>query len=90
MLDDKGMHEPQGIPRYLVYSAQCFRYDIIFSVVQLARAISNPSKVHGTTAKTKHLLRYLKGQPIIVIKFQSGDSNLQGFSDTSWGGSPEI
>ena len=42
-----------------MYLAQVCRYDILYTVNQLARAMSKPSKAHMGAAK--HLLRYLAG-----------------------------
>ena len=51
----------QAIVGSVIYLAQVTRYDILFAVNQLARAITKPSKAHMAAAK--HLLRYLAGIP---------------------------
>ena len=47
----------QAITGNVLYPGQVTRYDILYAVNQLARAMSKPSKAHMAAAK--HLLRYL-------------------------------
>ena len=58
LLDPTGTELYQSITGSLMFLSQCTCYDITYSVNQLARAMSKPSKLHTTAAK--HLLRYLK------------------------------
>ena len=46
------------------------RYDILFSVNQLARAMSKPSNAHMGAAK--HVLRYLAGTINFDITYNKG------------------
>ena len=48
-----------------MYLGQVTRYDILFAVNRLARAVSKPSKVPMSAAK--HLFRYLAGTVDFVI-----------------------
>lgn len=59
-------YEP--IPGSLVFLGQCTRWDIVYTVCQLARAMSKPSGAHQVSAK--HLLRYLC--PFLVIAYKAG------------------
>lgn len=58
--------------------------DIVYAMCQLARVISNISKVH--MAATKQLPRYLKGLPGLVITSKASSKHLQlkGYYDASW------
>ena len=58
-LDAEQTKRFQAIVGSVIYLAQVTRYDILFAVNQLARAMTKPSKAHMTAAK--HLLRYLAG-----------------------------
>ena len=59
MLDSTDIQLCQAITESLMFLGQCTRHDIIFTVNQLARAMSKPSKLHKAAAK--HLLLYLNG-----------------------------
>ena len=59
----------------------------MYSVCQLARAMSKPSKVHMVAAK--HLLRYLAGTTDFKIEYKKGDFKLTAFSDANWGNNPD-
>ena len=62
-----------------MYVAQVTRYDILFSVNQLARATSKPSNAHMGAAK--HVLRYLAGTINFDIAYKKGGFTLKAFSD---------
>ena len=64
-----------------MYLTQITRYDIMYSVCQLARAMSKPSKVHMVAAK--HLLRYLAGTTDFKIKYTKGCFKITVFSDAN-------
>ena len=69
-----------GAVRYLT---QVCRYDILYTVNQLARAISKPSKAHMGAAK--YLLRYLAGFTDFFITYKQRGFKLATFSDANWG-----
>ena len=71
----------------VIYLAQVTRYDILFAVNQLARAMTKPSKAHMAAAK--HLLRYLAGTIDFCSTFKKDDFKLTAFSDSNWGNSPD-
>ena len=57
LLDEQGKQWYQSIAGALMNLAQVSRYDILYAVNQLARAMSKPLKAHKGAAK--HVLRYL-------------------------------
>lgn len=65
LLDIAGVQRYQAITESLMFLGKCTRYGIVYSVNQLASAMSKPFNVH--MAAGKHLLRYLKGQIDLVI-----------------------
>lgn len=62
------------------------RFDIIFAVRQLTRAMSKPAKIHMTAS---HLLRYLTGSPGLSIEYTTGNFLLKGYCNASWGANPD-
>ena len=75
----------------LQYLAVCCRPDISFSVNLCARYVSNPYSSHLNAAK--HILRYLKGTPLVGITY-TGDVHMQdmwlcGYSDASYAADPD-
>ena len=70
LLDPTGTELYQSITGSLMFLSQCSRYDITYSVNQLARAMSKPSKLHMTAAM--HLLRYLKGNMSLALMCRTG------------------
>ena len=77
----------QAITGSVMYLGQVTRYDILYAVNQLARAMSKPSKAHMAAAK--HLLRYLAGTVDFSITFKQGGFKLTAFSDANWGNNPD-
>ena len=65
-----------------MYLAQVTRYDILFSVNQLARAMSKPSNALIVTAK--HVLCYLASSINYDITHKEGGFTLTAFSDANW------
>ncbi|CAB1100993.1 unnamed protein product [Ectocarpus sp. CCAP 1310/34] len=55
----------QSMMGSILYLAQCTRFDLSFAVLQLSKACSNPVQVNMTAAK--HVLRYLRGNPVLTI-----------------------
>ena len=75
LLDPTGTELYQSITGSLIFLSQCTRYDIIYAVNQLARAMSKPSKLHMTAAK--HLVRFLKGNMSLALTYKPlGETNL--------------
>ena len=70
-----------------MYLAQVLRYDILYAVIQLARAISKPPKAHMGAAK--HVLRYLTGSVNLPITYKRGGFKLTTYTDANWGGNPD-
>ena len=70
-----------------MYLGQVTRYDILYAVNQLARAMSKPFKAH--MAEAKHLLRYLAGTTNFSITYKCGGFKLTAFSDANWGNNPD-
>ena len=58
-----------------------YRYDIVYALNQLARAMSNPFKAHMAAAK--HLLRYLAGTSNLSITYKQGETRLTVFPDAN-------
>ena len=74
LLDEQGKQRYQSIAGVLIYLAQVSRYDILYAVNRLARAMSKPSKAHMGAAK--HVFRYLAGSvnfPITYKRVQAND-----------------
>ena len=71
----------------LMYAAQVGRPDLVHSVHQLARFMSNPSKEH--VAAARHVIRYLVGNSRRSLIFRkSAPLILEGFTDSDWAGDP--
>ena len=77
----------QAITGSVMYLGQVTRYDILYAVIQLARAMAKPSKAHMSAAK--HLLRYLAGTVDFVVTCKIGGFKLMTFSDVNWGKNPD-
>ena len=77
----------QAITGSVMYLAQITRCDVMYTVCQLARAISKPSKTHMGAAK--QLLRYLAGTTDFSIVYKRGGFKLSAFSDANWGNNPD-
>ena len=77
----------QAITEAAMFLAQVTRYDILYAVNQLARAMSKPAKADMETAK--HLLRYLAGSTDFSIIYKQGGFRLAAFSDANWGNNPD-
>ena len=86
-LDAERTKRFQAIVGSVIYLAQVTRYDILFAVNQLARAMTKPSKAH--LAAAKHLLRYLAGTIDFCITYKKDDFKLTAFSDANWGNNPD-
>ena len=77
----------QSIVGSVMYLAQESRYDILYGVNQLARAMSNPSKARMGAGK--HLLRYLAASIDFNITYSQGGFKLTAFSDANWVNNPD-
>ena len=69
-----------------MYLAQVSRYDILYAVNQLARAMSKPLKAH--MGAVKHVLQYLAGSMNSPITFKRGGFKLTTYTDANCGGNP--
>ena len=87
LLNEEGKRRYESITGAAMYLAQVCRYDILYTVNQLARVMSKPSKAHMGAAK--HLLRYLAGSTDSSITFKQGGLKLTAFSDANWGANPD-
>ena len=77
----------QAITDSVMYLAQIWRYDIMYSSGQLARAMTRPAKVHMGAAKL--VLRYPAGTTDITIVCKKVGFKLTVFSDSNWGKNPD-
>ena len=77
----------QAITGSVMYLAQITRYDVMYAVCQLARAMSKPSKAHIGAAK--QLLRYIAGTTDFSKVYKRGGFKLSAFSDANWGNNPD-
>ena len=87
LLNEEEKRRYQAITGAVMYLAQATRYDILYAVNQLARAMSKPAKAHMETAK--HLLRYLAGSADLSIIYKQGGFRLVAFSDANGGNNPD-
>ena len=87
LLNEEEKQRYQIITGAVIYLAQVARYDILYAVNQLARAMSKPAKAHMGAAK--HLLRYLAGSTDFFIADKYGGFRLAAFSDANWSNNPD-
>ena len=87
LLSTEQTQKYQAITGSVMYLAQITRYDVMYAVYQLARAMSKPSKAHMGAAK--QLLRYLAGTTDFSIVYKRGGFKLSAFSDANWGNNPD-
>ena len=78
LLNKGGKRRYQSVTGTAMYFAQVCRYDILYTVIQLARAMSKPSKAHLRDAK--RLLRYLARSTDFSITYKKGGFKLTAFS----------
>ena len=87
-LDQHDVTKFQELIGGLMYLVTCTRPDIAAAVGQLARVMSQPSKLHWSAAK--HVLRYLNGTKGLSLTYGNARDeereNLMGFSDANFGG----
>ena len=88
LLDEQGKQRYQSIAGTLMYVAQVSRYDILYAVSHLTRAMSKLSKTHMGAAKHV-LLRYLAGSVNSPITYKRGGFTLTTYTDANWGGNPD-
>ena len=77
----------QAITGSVLYLGQVTRYEVLYAVNQLARAMSKPPKAHMAAAK--HLLRCLAGTVDFSITYQKRGFNLTSFSGANSGDNPD-
>ena len=70
-----------------MYLAPFWCYDILYTVNQLVRAMSKPSKVHMRAAK--HLLLFLAGSTDFSVIYKQGGFQPTVFYDANWRANPE-
>ena len=70
-----------------MYLAQVSRYDILYAVNQLSRAMSKSASAYIGT--TKHLLRYLAGYKATFIVYKQSGFRLAAFPDANCGNNPD-
>ncbi|CAN0030647.1 unnamed protein product, partial [Sphacelaria rigidula] len=87
LLDQQSMKQYQAMVGSLIFLSQCTKFDIAFSVTQVARYMSRPTTQQ--LAAVKRIFRYLKGTPDLPIVYRSSGNNLdlRGFCDSSYGNS---
>ena len=83
LLSKEDRHQFQAITGSVMYLAQVIRYDIMYAVNQLSKAMSKPSKAHMAAAK--RLLCYLAGATDFAITYKQGGFKLTAFVDAYWG-----
>ena len=78
LLDHPGVKQYQDMVGSLIFLSQCTRFDIAFSVTQVARYMSKPTTQH--LAAVKRIFRYSKRMPDLPIVYRSSSKNqdLQG------------
>ena len=86
LLNEQGKRRYQSITGATMYLVEVCRYDILYTVKQLARAMSTPSKANMEAATA--LLRYLDGSTDFSITYKQGGFKLKTFSDANWGANP--
>ena len=87
LLDEQAKQWYQSIAGALLYLAQVLRYEILYAVNQLARAISKPSKAHMEA--TKHGLRHMAGSVNFPITYKRGGLKLKTYNDANSGGNSD-
>ena len=87
LLNEEEKRRYQAITGAVMYLAQVTRYDILYAVNQLARAMSKPAKAH--MGAVKHLLRYLAGSTDFSITYKQGGFRFAAFSDANRGNNPD-
>ena len=79
LLNEQGKRRYQSITGATMYLVEVCRYDILYTVKQLARAMPTPSKANMEAATA--LLRYLDGSTDFSITYKQGGFKLKTFSD---------
>ena len=87
IVDVAGESQLKGTATGILYLAQCTRFDLSYAALQLSKACSNPAQVNMTAAK--HVLRYLRGNPVLPIVYKRGQFRLAAFTDSSFGANPD-
>ena len=84
--NEEGKRRYRSVTGAAMYLVQVCRYDTLYTVNQLARAMSKPSKANMGAAK--HLFRYLVESTGFLIAYKEGGFKLTAFSDSNWEASP--
>lgn len=86
-LDEYDTKLYQAIVGSLLFLTNTTRFDIGFATTVLCRAMSKPTNQHMAAAK--RVLRYLRGNPDMTIKFKQGQWKLNGLYDANFAGASE-
>ena len=84
---NKKKRRHQAITDAVMYFAQVSRYDILYVINQLERAIYKPTK--DRMGEVKHLLCYLAGHADISITYKKGRFRLVAFLEANLGNNPD-
>ena len=87
LLNKEEKRRYQAITGAVMYLAQVTRYDILYVVDQLARAMSKPTKAR--VGAIMHLFRYLAESVDSFITYKPGGFRLAAFSDANWDKNPD-
>ena len=77
----------QAITGSVMYLAQVTRYDIMYAINQLSKAMSKPSKAHMASAK--RLLRLPSRDDGLCHHYKQGAFKLTSFVDAKWNNNPD-
>lgn len=78
--------EYQSYVGTLMYAMLGTRPDIAYSVACVSRYASNPTPAHMKAVK--RIFSYLRGSMDFQLTFRGDIADLEGFSDSDWGGDP--
>ena len=87
LLNKEDKQRFQALTSSVMYLGLVVRYELSYSVNQLASAMPKSSKSHMAAAK--HLLRYLAGTTDFAITSTQGSFNLTMFLHANWGNNPD-
>ena len=86
LLNEVGKQRFQAITGSVTYLTQVIRYNCMYTVIQLARGMSKPSK--SCLAALKRLLRHPAGTTNFSVVYKNGGFNLKAYSNANWGNNP--
>ena len=68
----------------LMYAMLCTRPDLGFPICFLSQFSNNPNEEHWIAVK--RVLRYIKGTLKLKLKYETGNTNIIGYTDADWAG----